>query len=204
MATSFPWHEKLRAFRAARGLTQVALAEMLGVDQATVSRWERGTVAPDFSAQRRLRDLILGEQAGVARQLVRLIRGARSPMAAWDENFVRLAASPPIIQALALPLNQIEGVDVRPHFTEDHEAVYAAADKHGGFFSGEFAVAESFVRLKTHSNEIRFSSSRFVPMFDTDLGGFVVVESLFVTEDAYQNGRRHGVVFRGLSDAPAG
>jgi transcriptional regulator with XRE-family HTH domain len=40
------------------GLTQVALAELLGVDPTTVSRWERGRDNPDLSTQRHLRALM--------------------------------------------------------------------------------------------------------------------------------------------------
>lgn len=40
----------IRTLREALGLTQAALAERLGVDAMTVSRWERGTVKPRASA----------------------------------------------------------------------------------------------------------------------------------------------------------
>jgi transcriptional regulator with XRE-family HTH domain len=38
--------ERIRALRARRGWTQQQLAECLGVDAVTVSRWERGAVTP--------------------------------------------------------------------------------------------------------------------------------------------------------------
>lgn len=40
----------IRTLREALGLTQAALADRLGVDAMTISRWERGTVKPRASA----------------------------------------------------------------------------------------------------------------------------------------------------------
>ncbi len=41
--------EKLKTLRAARGLTQEAVAEHLGISGQTVSKWERGLLSPDIS-----------------------------------------------------------------------------------------------------------------------------------------------------------
>lgn len=55
------WAEQIRCLRRTRLLKQAALAATLGVDQATVSRWERGRCVPDLAVQRRLRDLLRRE-----------------------------------------------------------------------------------------------------------------------------------------------
>lgn len=52
------WKTQLRLLRRYHGLKQAVLAEMLNVDQGTVSRWERGVSEPDLSRRRRLRDLM--------------------------------------------------------------------------------------------------------------------------------------------------
>ena len=39
--------DNLRRLRLARGMTQSALADVLGVSDRAVSRWERGTAARD-------------------------------------------------------------------------------------------------------------------------------------------------------------
>ena len=46
--------ENIRNARLARGLTQSALAEALGVSDRTVSRWENDAAAPDVTLLSRL------------------------------------------------------------------------------------------------------------------------------------------------------
>ncbi len=40
------WAHNIRAARKASGFSQAKVAEGCGVDQCTVSRWERGTMVP--------------------------------------------------------------------------------------------------------------------------------------------------------------
>lgn len=53
------WRAQLRILRHHHGLKQAVLAEMLNVDQATVSRWENGRQEPDLVGKKRLSDLLL-------------------------------------------------------------------------------------------------------------------------------------------------
>ncbi len=48
----------IRRVRTLRGWTQVQLADELGTDPVTVSRWERGVSVPRRSAQRRIAELV--------------------------------------------------------------------------------------------------------------------------------------------------
>lgn len=50
--------EKIRALREAKGLSQAELAEALGVDQTTISAWERGVAEPTLFNLRRLADVL--------------------------------------------------------------------------------------------------------------------------------------------------
>lgn len=47
----FEWGERLREARVARGLTQVALAELIGTSQAALGRWENSYVRPEVEWQ---------------------------------------------------------------------------------------------------------------------------------------------------------
>jgi len=53
-----PWPALVRRLRFLSSLNQDELAQQLGVDQCTVSRWERGTYVPDIPMQKRLRDMM--------------------------------------------------------------------------------------------------------------------------------------------------
>lgn len=48
---------RLRAARRSAGLTQKQLAEELGVEAITVSRWERGATSPSLQRLRRIAEL---------------------------------------------------------------------------------------------------------------------------------------------------
>lgn len=78
------WPRLLRAVRSREGLTQAALAQQLGVNQTTVSRWERALDAPGATMRRRLRDLFRTQMAGRQDQVVR----ARVRNSAWPSSIV--------------------------------------------------------------------------------------------------------------------
>ena len=50
------WPALIKRLRFLASLKQCELAQQLGVDQAMVSRWERGVYVPDIPLQRVLRD----------------------------------------------------------------------------------------------------------------------------------------------------
>ena len=54
---SLNFKENLKALRTAKGLTQKELANILGVDQRTVSAWEKGVCEPSFSMLYKLCEL---------------------------------------------------------------------------------------------------------------------------------------------------
>lgn len=52
------WGIRIREARQAAGYTQASLAEAIGVDQANVSRWERGAATPRDTRRRQLGELL--------------------------------------------------------------------------------------------------------------------------------------------------
>lgn len=67
------WRTFVKRLRFLLGVTQAHFAENLGVDQGTVSRWERGLVTPELGIQRRLRDMMRTVQPAInARSIERM------------------------------------------------------------------------------------------------------------------------------------
>lgn len=71
----------IRALRARHGWTQSELADRLGTDSVTVSRWERGKTRPRPSARARLGELELesGLPSGIG-LLVRMVGASDAEM----------------------------------------------------------------------------------------------------------------------------
>lgn len=65
-----PWPALVRRLRILSGLKQADLAEQLGVDQCTVSRWERNLCIPDTSVQKRVRDMMYKLEPGIDRSFI--------------------------------------------------------------------------------------------------------------------------------------
>lgn len=67
MTSSYLWNnllkmtafqERLKLFRLARNITQVRLAELIGVDPRVYNRWERGLSTPQFEAVVKIADVL--------------------------------------------------------------------------------------------------------------------------------------------------
>lgn len=58
LETKRDWPSLLKGIRGARGLKQAALAQLLGIDQSRVSRWESGREVPSIGTQKTILDLM--------------------------------------------------------------------------------------------------------------------------------------------------
>ena len=137
--------QEIVALRAQLGLSQTAFGRELGVDQATVSRWERGVQAPDPRARVRLSDLMYRLDATrSARPEVALVEHSPFPMAIVSKDWVVVALSrgmPGRAQGAGRDRNPKR----RKHATADMERAVAQLRDHG-FFNGKIGVARIVAR----------------------------------------------------------
>ena len=132
------WGAQLRRFRRLRALKQVALAEMIGVDQATISRWESGRQSPDLAMQQRLRDLMRRIEPGEEVLLKHWINASVGYTVLCDEDRIIRAASPSYCSIHGLSAADVLGQSTIPSFTAELEqALWLTVDR--GFFEGEVA-----------------------------------------------------------------
>lgn len=68
------WASYIRDYRKRHGLRQAEFATLMGVQQATVSRWETGSLRPGIAAQRRLREKVAGFNAQADLAIIRSVR----------------------------------------------------------------------------------------------------------------------------------
>lgn len=111
--TSDTWQQRISAIRKQHNLSQEQLAEMLGTNQACVSRWERGVTLPNYRSQRKIitlaREYLRDTLTTAAQSIVDGTAGYGA--AIFDRNEVCIAASPHITHKIGKTLLET----TRPH-----------------------------------------------------------------------------------------
>ncbi len=93
------WGGVVRAVRLRAGHSQHQLAELLGVSQRTVSRWERGDDNPSIPQQKRLRDLGWEPPGSMLRSLLSAVQMCPVPRAlSCTPRLILLAVSKPALE----------------------------------------------------------------------------------------------------------
>ncbi|MGE0426045.1 MAG: helix-turn-helix transcriptional regulator [Reyranellaceae bacterium] len=110
----------LRVWRAMRRMKQGHAAELLGVSQATVSRWESGRQTPTHSERDALRTLMAARLDGAADlALGRLVRGSsREVHLICDLTHRLLAASPARERRWKVAASELMGTSMWRFHTE--------------------------------------------------------------------------------------
>jgi transcriptional regulator with XRE-family HTH domain len=75
------WKKLVRRYRLRHGLSQSRMADLFGVAQRTISRWERGEDSPGVAQQKRLRDLGWEPSSSMLRCLAASIAFCPAPRA---------------------------------------------------------------------------------------------------------------------------
>lgn len=130
----------LRRVRIANGLTQADLAEQLGVEQATISRWEQGKQIPGESTQDRIRNLLFRGRVAQDALLFHQVRTTPNGRILFSREGVILAAS------AAAGGKAIEGVETARFQSQASVEAWAQAQE-AGFFNGDVASIQFATEL---------------------------------------------------------
>lgn len=87
------WASLLRELRRVGNVSQVELARQLGINQASVSRWERGLTEPHFDLRRALERMARDLGLPVLDDLATVVRLSPFPMVLVDSGARVIAAS---------------------------------------------------------------------------------------------------------------
>lgn len=89
------WDDLLRRYRVRHALTQARMADVLGVSQRTISRWERGEDSPSLDRRKHLRDLCREPSSRLLRSLMVSVRHSPFPRALSRMPTLQLLAVSP-------------------------------------------------------------------------------------------------------------
>jgi PAS domain S-box-containing protein len=121
------------AARAKAGLSQADLAKLLGVTQATVSRWEIGTQAPTASLRQKL-SLFLDE-AKVTRTVAQIVEHSPFNMALMRKDWTIVTVSPRLAEVDGSVAKELRGKSLKDIATAEMERASAIMAERG-FFRG--------------------------------------------------------------------
>lgn len=139
------WANRLIWFRRFRGLKQIALAQLLEVDQATVSRWERGQSVPHLRGRQRLRELLRSTTSDDA-LLKHAVAAAIGEVVLSTSEDIIIAASRAYAVANGMTPDEIVGKSMLPMYADDGRCCWRALHDRG-FFNGDVASVTAFMRV---------------------------------------------------------
>lgn len=153
IATAAPLGCQLRIWRQLRRMKQSHAAELLGVSQATVSRWESGVEPLDAHKEGRLRDLMQARADSDAdRELARLVRHSARPLHLICDLTHRLLAlsDARIVESRQSFWTDMIGQSLWPYATEEIVEAEQSLPQLGWFEGGSACL-----ELQTGGNESR-------------------------------------------------
>lgn len=174
----------LRQWRRQNRMKQSAAGDLLGVSQATISRWESGQGVMSPGQRRRLRDL-LGRPASRSQALARhLVTRAPGLAGLVDRDLVCLAASAEAAREHGVPQSMLEGLDFRPLLPPRTLEVMDRLAAHG-FFDGAVASARAVFHVPLLNGRQRLADHLAIPYRDEDGAVLMLLTSTVLpsTED---------------------
>lgn len=161
------WPRLIRALRQREHLTQQALAELLGVDQTSISRWERGRDLPAFSQRQRIRDLYRRHAGSRQDQVTRArVRNGFWPSSLVGPGAVFIEINTRALLEIGLTLTDLRGRTIYGLFGPQVDDVTERWE-HTGIFDGELAMTISLNRIDRPDGPV-FVKTLDTPHFTSD------------------------------------
>lgn len=180
------WARLLRQYRQHNGINQAALAAMLGVDQTTISRWERGRDVPSLKALREIRDLLRREITSRQDMVVRArVRHAVWPATVVCRGAVFVECNQGALREIGLNGVDLRGQSIYGHFGAHTDDVTERWEK-TGIFSGEIALTISINELKTGGEKPVHIRTMDTPHVTSGGDIWCVCEVQRIEEDSYR------------------
>ena len=136
-----PWDALVRRLRFLTQLRQSQLAAQLGVDQTTISRWERGRDTPDIKYQKILRDRLQAAEATLPGRAIEAMP-IRALVYSSDNMGHLTCCSRVVAEEHGMAIEDMRYFDISPLWPDSvremHELLYQA----DGWRSGEIAMAK--------------------------------------------------------------
>ncbi len=124
------WPSLIAQIREINKWNQKDLALKLGVNQASISRWEKGEIVPTTVSQLCLEQLAASAKISSIHEFIQVVNNSPFPMILQDENMIIIAASTSSGFKTGLTVIEQTPADEQPFFLK-----FADAIKGSGFWS---------------------------------------------------------------------
>ncbi|MHA3916547.1 helix-turn-helix domain-containing protein [Halovulum sp. GXIMD14793] len=151
------FHKRLRRLRRVAGLKQEALADLLSVNQTSISRWESGAQLPDPAVQQKALALLTSAGAHDA-ALKRLVETSPACLHLVEEaNHICLTYSKSRAQDWDATDRSLIGTSLWPFATDEIRTAEAELEDHG-WWEDMSPAPKAFITSGAVHPEIRISA----------------------------------------------
>lgn len=135
-----PWPALIKRLRFFASLKQGELAQQLGVDQGTVSRWERGVYVPDIWMQKRLRDMLHRSEPMLPPSAIEAMP-VRALLYCARNMGLLTCCSHIVAEEHGMAVEDMRNINLAPWWTDSLQEMHETLHDADGWHSGEMAFA---------------------------------------------------------------
>ncbi len=137
----------MKRVRFAYSLNQTQLGHILGVDQTTISRWERGVNTPEADIQRTVRDMLRKHDPSLSAEAIALLPTVTALL--YQDNITKLRAiSAVVARAYGLTVQGALEADLEKLLPDSVVRAYSDTMEHPAWRKSEAAGFETIERRR--------------------------------------------------------